>query len=258
MKRFILTLVMLLISTQAYAAILVFSPNGTFVVKPDLATAATAADVSGKTVVVTSALSATLSNISSASVHGWPTDRKLKVEKGGSIGNTTLFKFLSGSTFEAGKYKIFTGSGRVKLYDMSATVFPEWWGWTAYDVDNTYATSNRLAFQAAIDSLDDGANPHGKIELGAGTYRILGGAIDIYGGTRGLTISGAGPRATVIKNMSTTGQDAIRVGAINHTDTNSYNVTFRDFEVDGNGSYTDGNGIHLLNCLQGHFENWMP
>lgn len=85
----------------ANAAILVKSPNGTVTTKTNLAAAAVAADTVGKTIVVTSALSAAMSNISSATVHKWPADRKLIVEKGGSIGNTTKFEFEGGAQYEA-------------------------------------------------------------------------------------------------------------------------------------------------------------
>jgi hypothetical protein len=78
-------------SFTASAAILVFSPNGSYTTKATLSEANTAADVAGKTVLVTSALSSSYSNISTATVHGWRTDAALRVEKGGSINNTTKF-----------------------------------------------------------------------------------------------------------------------------------------------------------------------
>ena len=65
-------------------AILVFSPNGTYVTKPTLEAARTSADCAGKTVVVTTALTAAQSAITAA----WPADRALRVEKGGSIPQT--------------------------------------------------------------------------------------------------------------------------------------------------------------------------
>src|SRR5512133_3099168 len=91
MKRLLLILVLLTIAAPAYAKILVKSSDNTYTTKTTLAAAAVAADAAGKTVVVTSALSAAMSNISSATVHKWPSDRKLVVEKGGSIANTTIF-----------------------------------------------------------------------------------------------------------------------------------------------------------------------
>ena len=66
-------------------AILVFSPNGTYVTKPTLEAARTSADCAGKTIVVTSALTVAQSSITAA----WPDDRALEVKKGGSIASTT-------------------------------------------------------------------------------------------------------------------------------------------------------------------------
>ena len=100
-------------------AILVFSPNGTHVAKPTLEVARTSADCAGKTVVVTSALTAAQSNITAA----WPADRKLEVKKGGSIGNTTAFT-IDGS-FSDVLYQVFTGTGAVTGLK---TVSPEAFG----------------------------------------------------------------------------------------------------------------------------------
>lgn len=94
MMKYFITLVFTLVTINANAAILVFSPNGSYTTKTTLYQAATAADAAGKTIVVTSALSAVQSNISSATIHSWPTDRTLRVEKGGSINPTTAFTGL--------------------------------------------------------------------------------------------------------------------------------------------------------------------
>jgi hypothetical protein len=58
--------------------ILVQSPNGVYVAKTTLAAASTAADAAGKTVVVTSPQVVT-------TAIAWPSDRELRVEKGGSV-----------------------------------------------------------------------------------------------------------------------------------------------------------------------------
>src|ERR1039457_3998828 len=76
MKKLILSIIMVFaLATASGAAVLVMSANGTFTEKPTLATAATSYDCAGKTIIVTSALTAVQSNISSASVNSWPTDR---------------------------------------------------------------------------------------------------------------------------------------------------------------------------------------
>lgn len=125
-QQFLLSLfILLILSSNSWSAILVYNPSGTYTTKATLAFAATAADTAGKTVVVTSALSAVQSNISSATVHAWPSDRALRVEKGGSIGNTTNLTFADGATFTAGDYQVFTGSGTVTGLKEAG---PEWFG----------------------------------------------------------------------------------------------------------------------------------
>lgn len=64
--------------TTAHAAILVFSPDGTYATKSDLAAAAAAADVAGKTVIVTSPQVVTTAIV-------WPADRDLRFEKSGYV-----------------------------------------------------------------------------------------------------------------------------------------------------------------------------
>lgn len=142
----IITLLLAACGSQSDAAILVKAQNGTYSAKASLLAAATAADAAGKTVIVTSALSAVMSNISSATVHSWPADRKLVVEKGGSIGNTTIFKFADGAPFEAGRHTAFAGTGRVQGITVA---YPEWWGAKADNL-NTSITANNTALQAAF------------------------------------------------------------------------------------------------------------
>lgn len=94
MKKLVALIVgLVLVSASAYSAILVLSSAGTYSTKTSLSDAATAADAAGRTVMVTSVLTAVQSNISSSTIHGWPTDRALKVEMGGSINPTTTFRY---------------------------------------------------------------------------------------------------------------------------------------------------------------------
>lgn len=90
----------LLLAVNANAAILVMSQDGTYTTATSLSSAATRADCAGKTIVVTSALSSSFSNISSATVHSWPSDRTLRVNTGGSINPTTKFTGLLETTPE--------------------------------------------------------------------------------------------------------------------------------------------------------------
>ena len=111
--RYVLALFLFLSAVAADAAILVFSPNGTYVSKGTLSEAATASDTAGKTVVVTSALSAAMSNISSATLHAWPTDRALEFRKGASVGNTTHMDFTGATVTIPKNTLVFTGVGQI-------------------------------------------------------------------------------------------------------------------------------------------------
>lgn len=94
--RFLYVLLTILIfATNADATILVSNPNGgAETVVPNLLTAATG-PYAGRTITVTSNLSASFSNFSSATTHGvWPSDRALTVIKGGVINPTTKFTGL--------------------------------------------------------------------------------------------------------------------------------------------------------------------
>lgn len=185
MKQFLLGLLILCsMVVNVDAAILVRSPNGTQITtKPDLATAATSADCAGKTVIVTSVLSAVQSNISSASVHSWPADRILKVEKGGSIGNTTKFVIDSPYTHTPGAFngtgdvvingKLTAGpilvSTKLKLGpNIYRVVYPEWWQTNI----TPGVTDMSQAIQSAIDNVTNG-----KIVFSPTVYYIGSGLI---------------------------------------------------------------------------------
>lgn len=172
MKRIFLTLVVLLLATQANAAILVFSPNGAYTTKTTLSAAATAADAAGKTVVVTSALSAVQSNISSATVHAWPADRALKVEKGGSINPTTKFTGLTSVTPE-----MFGSSGDV--------------------------TTDTLAFNRCVTAITS----KGKIITDKSKTYSINSTVPI--GTKNIEITGGGTIETFIPTSGTFGTDSL-------------------------------------------------
>lgn len=116
------------------AAILVFEPNGQYTSKRSLTEAATAADVAGKTVVITSPQLVD-------SVISWPSDRELRFEKGGYIS--------------------FSGSGSLTGLK---EVRPEWFGAKSDGSDASIAVNN-VALQASF-------NASKTVLLSAGTYKF--------------------------------------------------------------------------------------
>lgn len=161
MKRLFLSLfLMLVMAGNVQAAILVMSQNGSHTTKLTLEAARTAPEIANKTVVVTSALTQAQSNIDPA---GWPSDRALRVEKGGSIANSTAFAI--NGPFEAGLYQVFTGAGAVTGLKESR---PEWFnsvslavaslssgGTLFFSANSTYAANsitiatNNITFKGA-------------------------------------------------------------------------------------------------------------
>lgn len=152
------------ICSAANAEILIKSPDGTISTKASLAAAALDPDVAGKTVVVTSALPASLSNISSGAVHAWPSDRKLVFEKGGSIANTT--EFTINGPFEAGLHQVFAGTGTIAFgRGTIKEAYPEWWGAKVDEVSNGFDSGP--AIRKAVSAV---GVP--KVVFSPGTYKI--------------------------------------------------------------------------------------
>lgn len=160
MKRFLLSLWVLCClagcGSDSSAAVLAQSANGTY--SAAYTTLAAVAVVPGvKSVVVTSALSAVQSNISSATLHDWPTDRTLRVDRGGMIGNTTTFRVAN---LEAGPYQVFNGTGAVSLAGSGAT-YPEWFGTKG---DNS--TDNTVAYAKLVAAISE----HSTVKFTSGPY----------------------------------------------------------------------------------------
>lgn len=78
------------------SSILISQPNGTHIAVATLEEARTSSLAVGRTVTVTSVLTETQSNITAP----WPSDRALKVEKGGSINPTTKWVYDKGTVKE--------------------------------------------------------------------------------------------------------------------------------------------------------------
>lgn len=138
MRKLIYGFIMALLYCSTAQAILISNPNGAPIkTNKTLAQLAVAPEAAGKKIIVDTALNSTFSNISSATLHKWPSDRSLEITKGGSISNTTKFEIDSDLT--AGSYQIFAGTGRVMGLRVSR---PEWFSGV------TYAQINK-----AIDAL---------------------------------------------------------------------------------------------------------
>lgn len=188
--RFIVTLLLVLITSTTHAAILLQSPTGALTTGTTLAAAATAANV--KKVIVTSALSASQSNISSA----WPADRKLHFEVGGSIANTTTFT-INDPTFTASRMQIFAGSG---LIVGLKEVFPEWWGITG-TADQTAINKAIVAVKPLpLSQIGDTSKPltHGKVILDNYKEYKLTAPIELYSSVKLL----GGGSGTIIEEDS--------------------------------------------------------
>lgn len=146
--RYFIALVLTLVAVSSNAAILCQSPNGSVpYAPPTLAAAVASPSCRNTSVVVTTALSAVQSNISSATVHSWPADRALEVRAGGSINPTTTFTGLPYAT-------------------------PEMFGGAADGV-----TENLTAINKALTA------GGGHIKLRKGTYKITDGAIAYHNTT---------------------------------------------------------------------------
>jgi hypothetical protein len=106
----------------------------------NLSTAKASPRTAGKTIVISDT-----QNINTATI---PTDRTVKVNKGGSI-NIARDKLLTLSIPVAGPYQIFTGSGRL-IFSNSAgkDLLPEWWG---CNINNSPA-KNTAALEKAVDT----------------------------------------------------------------------------------------------------------
>ena len=172
-----------------------------------LSECATRADLVGATVTVRSPLSAAMSNISSATVHSWPSDRVLRVEKGGSIGNTTKFDIKG--PFNAGRYQAFAGTGAVTFDSgVVSAALPEWWGAVG---DNIVDSTS--AIQSAINSLSNSGGTvsiHGKYKISSGL--ILRTAVTLWNESGQAERSNISNKSAAGLYCTGTGYDAVTIG----------------------------------------------
>lgn len=187
-RMYIVFSVLFILCGSTNASILIMSQDGKYKHLSSLADAATSPYVAGKTVIVTSALSPIMSNISSASIHSWPTDRKLEIKSGGSISNTTKFNIQG--KFESGLHQVFKGSGIISFGTGSVIeVYPEWWG-----AKGDSKTNDWQALQQSHDAI---AVHGGILKLSAqSVYRVKGNTLVIWGSN--IKIHGYG--ATIKKD----------------------------------------------------------
>ena len=145
MKRFIAAIFYLFaMISQVQAAILIESSSGVLV--PGTATMA-AACAQTNPVHVTSVLSATQSNYSSATQHICLAP--VNIHTGGGLSNTTTFHM---SQFTAGLYQTFFGSGAVAFLPGAVSeLLPEWWGAVANATTSGGGTDSTSALQSALN-----------------------------------------------------------------------------------------------------------
>lgn len=181
----------------------------------------------GRTIVVKSALP--VNNVTVPATIG------VRVEQGGSIdiasGKTATFN----GQFEAGRYQVFTGPGRVVLgatnQSLAPVVYPQWWGIVPDDT----VTDDTAGFQKMI--ADIGVTGQAIIDLGEGVYSIS--SLDLTGYTGGIHFRGTEWVKTYFRITSTTGN------VFNLTD--SRFVKFTDFGTTPTSSPKTSGSLFYLN-----------
>jgi hypothetical protein len=140
-----------------------------------LEAARTSTNCIGKTIVVTTALTQAQSNITSA----WPSDRALRVEKGGIITVATGTTFTIDGSFECGVYQAFNCVGTGAVHFGSAWYYPtgnmtkilvQWFGAVSDYAGGATGTDNTIPIQKAIDSAYRSGYPieiNGSFKCGA-------------------------------------------------------------------------------------------
>jgi hypothetical protein len=201
-----------------YMSVLIFSPNGTTTTKTTLAAAVASADVSGKTIVVTSA-----QTIDDLTI---PSTIALRCEHGGIITvNSGKLLTINGS-FTAGQYQCFAGSGDVRFGAGSVPdIYPRWFGAKGDGV-----TADGVAFQrAAFSVYSSGAT----LRPGNGTF-LISPAVTI---THPIKVNGEG------RNGGTTFLSPLRAAPNGKqsssnlfTATGINGIEFRDIKLDGGKS----------------------
>lgn len=226
------TLVLLTALTNADAAILVFSPTtGQYTTKPDLATANSAADVAGKTVVITSGYTVSV-------------DTTLRVDCVWKIENGGLLTIASGKTLTiAGVVENLATAGAGNLaVNGSLSGVPSllhtgttsglkyadatWFGVLADGTTDTHVQMARAL--AAVST-------YGELHFPAGVYV---GYLSVR--RNNITISGAGSGVTTIRQPAGTKTNTLELGdtASGNSATAYTNISVQGLTIDGNRSAT--------------------
>ena len=234
MKRICLILLLLTISIQSQASVLVFSTNGTYVPKTSLSSASTASDAAGKTIVVNSPI--TIDNVTI------PLGTTLKIENGGQITINSGKVLTINGTLVAGIQQVFYGTGTVVFGQASVTdVYPQWWG--AYS-NNTNPTITTAALNAAFTSTN--ASLVSRVRLIAGTYST-NAPLNITGQ---IMIVGDGKANTAINVV---GSDGI------HIDVAHDSIIMTGFTIKASTRYTSSPnsylGLTIVNPATGSYKH---
>jgi hypothetical protein len=159
--------------------------------------------------------------------HTTPANVAIKVEQGGSLSVSPGATLTIAGPFEAGRYQTFTGSGTVTFSNTDVTLYPEWFGAQANNVND-----DAPALQATFNALP--ANG-GAVELAASTY-LAKELTDIAGTGSGIqrnnrTLVGKGQASSINCAPTSTIATCLRV-------MNGSRASLRDFHVTGNSNTT--------------------
>jgi hypothetical protein len=217
--------------SPAPAAVLVYSSNGTYVVKTTLAAAAVAADAGGKRVVFTSNQTLT-ANLN------WPTDRELAPENGAKINHGAYTVTYAGSRARWPMSRIFNGTGAVTLSGVGKSHSI----WFAVPNDSGDDT---LSLRCWIGSSTD-------LWLDDGSYVITRQASEgvILGLRSNLTLEGNKSASINFPDGAADATNFWRMIGISHSTgglQNFENITLRGFTINGGTLLTDYDVAHEQN-----------